>query len=67
MTDNNPFLMVAITDFNASSSSRCLSDKSNYERIKIDYLVTQYGLKQTINKLTYLLEKSSSCIDLKVH
>ena len=27
ITDNNPFLVVAIRDFNATSSSWCISDK----------------------------------------
>ena len=38
---------------------RCI-DENNYEVIKIDYLITQYDLKQIINKLTHLLENSSS-------
>ena len=45
MTDNNPFLVVAINDFNARSSSWCIHDKSNYERSKIDYLATEHDLK----------------------
>ena len=32
MTDNNPFLVVAIGDFNARSSRWCINDKSNYGR-----------------------------------
>ena len=42
MTGNNPFLVVAIGDFNARSSSWCINDKSNYEGIKIDCLATEY-------------------------
>ena len=64
ITDNNPFLVAAINDFNTRSSSWCINDKSNYERTKIDYLATEYDLKQVINKLTHLLQNSSSCIDL---
>ena len=29
MTDNNPFLVVAIGDFKTRSSSWCINDKSN--------------------------------------
>ena len=64
MTDNNPFLLAAISDFIAQSSSWCINDKSNYEGTKIDCLATEYYLKQVINEPTHLLEKSSSCIDL---
>ena len=45
MTDNNRFLVVAIGDFNAGSSSWCINDKSNYEGSKIDCLATEYDLK----------------------
>ena len=64
MTDNNPFLVVAVSDFNARSSSWCINDKSNYEGTKIDCLATEYDFKQVINETTNLLENSSSCIDL---
>ena len=64
MTDNNPFLVVAIGDFNARSSSWCISDKSNYEGTKIDCLATEYDLKQVFQEPTHLLENSSFCIDL---
>ena len=67
MTDNNPFLVVAIGDFNARSSSWCINDKSNYEGTKIDCLATEYDLKQVINEPTHLLENSSSGIDLNLH
>ena len=53
MTDNNPFLVVAIGDFSARSSSWCINDKSNYEGTKIDCLATEYDLKQAINKPTH--------------
>ena len=60
----NPFLAVVIGDFNARSSSWCINDKSNYGGAKIDRLATEYDLKQVINKPTFLLQSSSSCIDL---
>ena len=55
--------MIAIGDFNARSSSWCISDKINYEGTKTDCLAMEY-LKQVINEPTHLLENSSSCIDL---
>ena len=64
MTDNNPFLVVAIGNFYAPSSSWCINDKSNYKGNKIDCLATEYDLKQVINEPIHLLENSSSCIDL---
>ena len=56
MTDNNPFLVIEIGDFNARSSNCYINDKSNYEGTKIDCLATEYDLKQVINKPTHLLE-----------
>ena len=38
MTDNSSFLVAAIGDFNARSSSWCIIDNSNYEGIKISCL-----------------------------
>ena len=65
MTENNPFLVVTTGDFNARSSSWCISEKSNYAGTKISCLVaTEYDLKLVINEPTHMLEKSSSCIDL---
>ena len=55
MTDNNPFLVVAIVDFNAQLSSWCINDKRNYEGTKIDCLTAEYDPKEVINKPTYLL------------
>ena len=40
MIDNNPYLVVAIGDFNGRSSSWCINDKSNYKGIKTDCLTT---------------------------
>ena len=53
---NNTFLVPAVDDFNARSSSWCISDKSNYEGIKTDYLATHYDLKQVNDEPTNLIE-----------
>ena len=64
MTDNNPFLVVAIGDLNARSSSWCINDKSNYEGTKIDCLAIEYNFKHVINEPIHFFKNSSSCIDL---
>ena len=56
--------MITISDFNARSSSWCISDKSNYKGTKIDCLTSEYDLKQIISERTHLLDNSSSCIEL---
>ena len=64
MTDNNPFLVVVIGNFNARSLGWCINDKNNYEGTKIDCLASEYDLRQVINEPVHLLEDSSSSIDL---
>ena len=59
MTENNPSLVAAVGDFNARSSSWCISGKSNYEGTKINCLTSEYDLKQVINELTICFENSS--------
>ena len=44
MSDNNSFLVVAIHDFNARSSSWYINDKSNSKRTKTDCLFIQRDL-----------------------
>ena len=63
MTDKNPSLVIAIVDFNASSSSWCINDKRIYKATKIDCLATVYDLKQVTNKPIHLLEN----LNLGVH
>ena len=64
MANNNPSLVVAIGSSNARSSRWCISNKSNYEGIKVDCFATQYDIKQLINKPMHLRKNCSSCIDL---
>ena len=51
LTDNNPFLVVALRDFNARSSSWRINVKSNNEGTNIDCLANEYDLKQVINPI----------------
>ena len=36
LTDNNPFLVFTVVDFNATSSNGCIKDKTNFKGTKID-------------------------------
>ena len=60
----NPFLTVALGDFNAKSQTWFRNDKTSYEGSKLDILTCSHGLHQLINEPTHLLDSSSSCIDL---
>ena len=62
--ETNPFLVIALGDFNAKLSQWYKNDKTTTERCKITNLTSQYELKQIINQPTHILNNSSSCIDL---
>ena len=64
MAEKNPFMMVVLGDFNAKSKSWCTNDSTKFESCKIDFLRSSLGFHQIINKLTHILNNSSSCIDL---
>ena len=63
LTNNNPFLIVAIGDFNAKTTNWYKNDTTSYEGLKIDAITSQFGLQQLINEPTHLTGNSSSCID----
>ena len=63
MADKNPYLMVAVGDFNAQSNSWYRNDSTDTEGSKIDLLTSTFGFHQIINEATFL-NKFSSCIDL---
>ena len=56
--------MTVIGDFNSKSCNWYSHDKTNFEGSTIESITSQFGLHQLINKPTYLLQNSSSCIDL---
>ena len=60
----NPFLTVAIGDFNAKSSNWYTGDTTTFEGSKIEAITSQFGLQQIINEPTHIQGKSVSCIDL---
>ena len=60
----NPFLVVALKHYNAKSSNWFFQDKTNFEGDAIENLTSLFGLQQVINEPTYILDTSSSFIDL---
>ena len=62
--DSNPFLAIALGDFNAKSNKWSEGDRSTIIGSKIDFLTSQFGLFQIIKEPNHILENSSSCIDL---
>ena len=65
-TNNNPFIIVAIGDFNAKTTKWYKNDTKSYKGLKIDFITSQFGLQQLIHEPTHLTGKSFSCIDLIV-
>ena len=63
LVQRNPFLVVAIGDFNVKSSNWFCQDKTN-EGDATEYKTSQFGLLQVIKEPTHILDTSSSCIEL---
>ena len=64
LVQKDPFLVVAMGDFNAKSSNWFCQDKTNFEGDAIENLTSQFGLHQVIKEPIHILDTSSSCIDL---
>ena len=62
--NKNPFLIVALGDFNAKTTNWYKSDRNSYEGLKIDTIASQFGLQQLINESTHQTANFSSCINL---
>ena len=62
--NQNPFLTVALGDFNSKSSKWYKQNKTTYEGPKIDAVTLKFGLKRLIKEPTRILGNSSSSIDL---
>ena len=60
----NPYLTVVIGDFNVKSQNWYKGDKTTASGTKLEIMTSHYGLTQTINDPTHILEDASSCIDL---
>ena len=62
--ETNPFLVIALGDFNAKLCLWYKNDKTTTEGSKIANLTFQYGPKQIINQPIHILNNSTSGIDL---
>ena len=60
----NPFLVVAIGDFNAKSSNWFCRDKTSFEGNAIENLTSQFELHRVIKESTHILDTSPLCIGL---
>ena len=64
LTNNNPFLIVTIGNFDEKTTNWYNNDTTSYEGLNTDAVTSQFGLQQLIYEPTYLTGNSSSCIDL---
>ena len=64
LAQKNPFLIVALGDFNAKSGNWYNKDITSDEGRKIEAVISQNGLHQEINEPAHILNHSFSCIDL---
>ena len=62
--ENNRFMAVVISDFNAKSNNWCKADITSLESSKTDTITSSYGLNQLIQQPTHIFNLSSSCIEL---
>ena len=64
LSRKNPFLLVAIGDFNAKSKVWYCNDNTTDQGKALENVTSQFGLHQVIKEPTHILHNSSSCIDL---
>ena len=57
-------MISVLDDFKAKSNNWCKNDITSYEDSMIRAVTSNYGLHQLIQEPTYILNSSSSCIDL---
>ena len=60
----NPFLLVALGDFNAKRSRWHNKDSNTCKKSLVERSTSQFGLHQIINEPTHIIESSSLCIVL---
>ena len=63
-TLRNPYLTVALGDFNSQTKGWYVLGKTTYLDTRIDRITSQFGLKKLIHEPTHIVGKRSSCIDL---
>ena len=64
LSQKNPFLVVAIGNFNPKSKSWYINDSTTSQGNVLENITSQFGLQQFIKEPTHILDDSSSCIDL---
>ena len=64
LAESNSDLVVVLGDLNVKSKNWYINYKTTTEGEEIEFVNPQFGLHQMINEPTYVLENSSSCIDL---
>ena len=64
LAESNSDLVVVVGDLDIKSKNWYINDKPTTEGAKIEFVTSQFVLHQIINEPTYVLENSSSCIDL---
>ena len=64
LAESNSDLIVKLGNLNIKSKNWYIDDKTTTEGAKIEFITSKYWLHQIINEPTYVLENSSSCIDL---
>ena len=64
IVNKNPFLTTVLGGFNARSNVWYKNDIATFEGYKIDITTSRFSLSQIKNELKYLLNNTSSCIDL---
>ena len=57
--NKNPFLIVALGEFNAKTTNWYKNYINSCEGLKIDTITSQFGLQQIINEPIYLTSNSS--------
>ena len=65
LSRKNPFLLVAIGDFNAKSKVWYCNDNTMSQGKALENVMSQFELHQVIKKPTHILHSSFSCIDLR--
>ena len=61
IVNKNPFLIVALGNFNAKTTNWYKNDINSYEGLKIDTITSQFGLQQLIIESTHLTANHPNC------
>ena len=64
LAEYNSDLVIVLGDLNKKSKDWYITDKATTEGAKIEFVTSQFGFHQIINKPTHVLENYWSYIDL---